>query len=338
MKTHREHLYLLDILKIMTLLAIAIFHAGEFIFYTNELIPSAKSAHVYHTLTYYARLFSLGGQILVSLIYFLFAYSGKTKRSLAGIGLFALFGQLILWVVFGDFEWDIYAYIAATNFFILAAPIFYKKNILTLGLALIPLLFPTDLYQRIFSDSSFFIILTGKMSDSNSGAWPLLPWFFLALLFYQLGLFAREHKESLKSLNKKELILWVLLIVFSLPFLGHYFWVPIGRNFYNFVFNQGPLLFWSNFLIFILMIRLSFLSHIQEKLSHSYLTQQISKLYWNRHTGLAYLLSIIYLGIGMRYSDNFERYPLFFDFFFIGIMPVSEMGARFFIFVVKLKK
>lgn len=333
----KERFLLIDVLKIMTLLAIAILHVNEFVFY-QDIFPLGKSSPIWHTFSFYARIFTLGGQILVASIYLLFGYAGKSKKSLLLISLFALLGQIVLALVFQEFEWDIYAYLAVSNLLIVTIPFFYKANPLVPGLSFIMLCLPPDLFQNLTSENPFWTILTGKMSDYNSGSWPLLPWFFLALGFYQTGLLIRSGKIRLQNFYPFEKILWPLLFLMSLPFFGHYYWVPIGRHFYQFVFNQLPHIYWFNFLVFVFWMRLAFLASVQLKLKDSKIVRWISNLYWIRHLGLVYLLSIIYLGIGMQFTTTFQQNPWLFDLFFTGIMPISELAGRFFVSIVKSRR
>lgn len=332
----KDRLHLIDVLKLMTLMAIAILHVNEFVFYADNF-PLGKASPFWWLWSHYARVFTIGGQILVAIIYFLFGYSGKSKKSLLLISLFAILGQAALALVFQTLEWDIYSYLGVCNLLILTVPFFYKKNPAALIISFIFLLIPTFVFKNMTPDSGFFVILTGKMSDFNTGSWPLIPWFFLALLFYQAGLYSRNN-EALGTLAPFEKILWPVLGVLSLPFFGAYYWVPIGPHYYDFTFNQLPHIFWANFLIFVFIMRLSLLKSVQGKINGKRIIQWISGLYWIRHMGLTYLLSIIYLGIGMRMSGFFQERPLLFDVFFALLMPVCELVARFLVFMVKYLK
>ena len=327
MKKIKEHFYLLDLLKILTLLAIAILHANEFVFYT-DIFPLGSATPVWHAMSYYARVFTLGGQVLISVIYFLFGYAEKSKKSLALIAVFALIGQTVLALVFGAFEWDIYAYIAVSNILIATVPYFYKRSSYLIFISLFFLMIPTDVFQALGNDHPFFVILTGLKSSYNSGSWPLLPWFWLTLLNYQLGKLVAGKRDLFGYMSIHEKLAWILLVLLSLPMMGAYYWVPIGPNYYHFVFNQKPWVYWANILPFILIMRLSLLYPVQETLKDLKLFHWISQLYWIKHLGLTYLLSIIYLGIGMRFSVTFQEHPMMFDIFFIGIMPISEITGR----------
>jgi hypothetical protein len=197
---------------------------------------------------------------------------------------------------------------------------------------------PTYLFKESTPNSPFFAILTGKMTDYNTASWPLVPWFFFALLFYQLALFSKNI-EGLKKIHSFEKVMWPVIAIMSLPVMLKYYPVPIGEYYYDYSFNQLPHVFWGNFWIFVLGIRLSLVTSIQEKLKKIRIIQWISSLYWMRHLGLTYLLSIIYLGIGMQFREDFFRNPILFDVFFVLLMPIPELASRLVVHLIaKFKK
>lgn len=210
MTSFNERFLLIDVLKILVLIAITVLHTNEFVFY-KDIFPLGISSPVWYAFSFYARFFIIGGQILVSIIYLLFGYTGKSKRSLLLIAGFASIGQLCLAAVFQAFEWDIYIFLAVTNIFLLV-PFFYRPNIYILIFSFLFLLIPPALFQSITPDTPLWVILTGKMSDYNSGSWPLIPWFFLSLLFYQLGLRLRDP-DFLRKFIPAEKFIWPLLFL-----------------------------------------------------------------------------------------------------------------------------
>ena len=324
----KDYLYLLDLLKFFTLISISIFHVNEFIYFT-DLFPVENNSLLFWGSSFFARTFAIGGHVLVIITYFLFGYSRKSRISLLKISIFTILGHATLGFIFGTLEWDIYSYIGVSNLLIIAVPYLYKENKIVIGLSIFTLLMPPHIFNLSFPQ-----VILGKLFDFNSGSWPLLPWFFLALLFYQAGLFAKDNIR-LKIINLREIIIWVILSFCSLPFLGAYFWVPIGPNYYHFVFNQQPHTFWSNALVFIFILRLSLLKSVQNKINNNFILQFISNLYWIRLTGPTYLLSLIYLGLGMRLSMYFSKDQILFDIFFVFLMPVCELSSRLLVYLIK---
>lgn len=321
----------LDLLKFCTLLAIAILHVNEFVFFSDEF-PLGNKSPIWHLFSYYARVFALGGQVLISIIYFLFGYTQKTRKELLKISLFAILGQGLLSFAFKIVEWDIYSYIFVTNILISSIPLLFKRNNLTLIISFLFLWISPSYFSNLFHPESFLSLLTGQFYLSSSGSWPLLPWFFLAAFFYQLGLFIKERNDLI-IWSKWELIFWVMALGLSMPKLGFYYHLPIGPNFYHFAFYQDSITFFSNFFPFLLLGRLSLLANVQKFISNNSICRLISKSYWNQHLGLTYMSSILYLSFGMRLKDYFIEQPSLFDLFFVGIMPVSELLSRLMILI-----
>lgn len=333
MKRETERLLLIDWLKILTLFAIQTFHANEFVFFEEDF-PLINKSLIYSPAYYYARFFSLGGQVLVAIIYLLFGLSGKSKSSLLKISGFALLGQLVLTFAFfeGDFlaqiEWDIYLYIAATNITLLFLP---RASWGLAGLSFFMLLITPDFWKELFPAGILSDLLIGRSSNAPHGAWPMLPWFFLALLFFNLGSLVREKMIPLNTWKQSETFLWPILFGLTLPFLGHYYWTPIGPGFYEFNFHQSSHLFWTNFLPFIFFMRLAFLDSVKEKLSRHKLSRFIGSLMWTRQLGAAYIVSILYVGLGAKFEDVYRQNVFAYDLFFLSIMPVTEIIVRMFV-------
>jgi uncharacterized membrane protein len=321
-----NRLYLIDILKLAVLIAIAVLHSNEFIFYTHDF-PLGAESPLYFAVLHFARCFVIGGQILVATIYFLFGYTGKTKKALLYASLFAVLGQLILSVIFKTLEWDIYSFVGVSSLLIATIPFLYKKNLAVSVFSLLVLFIPTYLFKQYTPDSPFFVVLTGKMTDYNTASWPLLPWFFLSVLFYQAGLYARGNGK-LKHLTSIEKIILPVMFLAGIPSLIKYYHVPIGQYYYDFSFNQPPNVFWGNFLMWVIVMRVSLLERVQNKLKDNRLAVMISRLYWLRYLGLSYMLSIIYLGFGMKFADQFYLNPKLFDLFFVVLFVIPEIGSR----------
>jgi hypothetical protein len=328
------HYHLLDLLKVLTLLAIQTLHAWEFVFFQDDFFLQDKSV-IYETMTYFGRTFTIGGQILVAIIYFLFGLKNKSRRSLIKIAGFALLGQVALTLAFMDhsgflqsMEWDIYVFITLSNLLIACVPLSWRTSKAFMLLALAWLLIPTSIWQSTFGEGLIFDILSGRLTARNSGAWAPLPWFFHALLFYLLGSWSRVHLSSLERWHKYETYLWPVVLLACTVHLGAYYHSPMAAHFYSFNFNQPPLIYWSNFIPFFFWMRLSFLTSIQERLTKFSFMRWLSNLMWAKNVGLTYLLAIIYVGIGSEFDQELRNTPYAFDVFYISIMPVAEILAR----------
>lgn len=335
--TDKPRYYLLDLLKISTLVAIQTFHAWEFIIY-QDAQKLQTQIYFYDFMSYHARCFVIGGQILVAIIFLLFGFQLKSRTSLFKTMIFACFGQIALTLAFMDssgfvagLEWDIYIFIALCNALIILLPHNWRSSLWIMLLSVIWLLIPTEYWRELLPQGGFFDVLTGRKTDHNSGAWAPLPWFFHALLFFSLGTYLRHHLMSFRRWHSFETYVWPLLLLASLPFMGAYFDVPIGPHFYWFTFNKSPYIYWANFLPFIFWMRISFLDGLQHKVRHISILIWLSNLKWSRNMGLSYLIAVIYLGLAAEYDEELKHIPYAFDLVFLATMPLAEILARIFL-------
>ena len=301
----------INVVKLVALISILVLHANEFIFYTDiHPIPSV----IYNAFLLFARCNVISGQVLVFLIYFLFGLKSKNNHSLLKISLFALLGQLVLTLIFMSegqkFEWDIYLFIAASN--------------------LLLILMTSIRGSLVFLIFSFLIlwIPTGFFIFPQPEIWPLVPWFFLASFAFAAGGLVNKNYISLEKFKTWEWGLWIFCTILSLPFLGAYFHTPIGPNYYRFALYQKPWVFWANFWPYLFLLRLSFLKPIQTRLESLSLIRAMSRLHWCRFMGQLYLMSVILLGLAATQSDFFMQHPLWFDVFFVSVMPLCELISR----------
>lgn len=342
MTTTCKRYYLLDLLKFSCLLAIQTLHAWEFVFYEDPFLLQDYSV-IYEFMTNFARSFSIGGQVLVAIIYFLFGFTAKDSAALLKIAGFALCGQVALTLAFMDesgffnnFEWDIYLFIAFSNLAIALLPKKMVSSLWSLIVCLVFLFIPTSFWQTSFPEGILFDVLSGRKGLDNSGAWAVFPWFFHTLLFYRLGVFTRNNPKKISNWHHWENYLWGVGLLISLPAIGAYFHTPIGPNYYVFNFNQSPYIYWANFLPFLLWMRVSLIQKLQDKVQDNQFLKWISGLMWVRHVGATYLIAILYVGIGAEFDKEMRETPYLFDAFYVSIMPVCEILARI-AFLIKNK-
>lgn len=324
----RERLLLLDLQKIMMLLAIQTLHVWEFIVYSDTFNISGLTT--LWAFQWYARFFSLGGQVLVASIFLLFGLREKSRKSLLTVCAFTLLGQLALLVAFIDqgtvtFEWDIYAYLFTSTLFVTYLP---RKSLFLAALSFLLLWVPSSLWQELFPEGMLGDILTGRSGPYTMGAWPLLPWFFLALLSFQLGSLIASGKINPGRWHRWENFFWPIVVGLSLPVMGAYIMTPIGPNYYLFTFHQSPYIFWGNFLPYIFWTRVAFLDDVISWAGEKKFLVWISSLAWTRHLGLCYVTAVLYVGLGAQFDQYFIRHPHFLDAFHLTVMPVSELIVR----------
>lgn len=319
-----ERIILLDLLKLAVLAAIQILHAQEFTFYADEVhLPGSLFDS---TLQYYARFFSLGGQILVAIIFLLLGYSGKDRREILKVCAFCLIGAVVLSILQSDLgelhlEWDIYSYLLLTGLFVSVLP---RGNLFVILLCAALLMIDPETWKKLFFQNTFFAVLTGTQSEFSTGAWAPLPWTFYGVLFFNTGHLIRQKVLNWFVLTKRETALWVILLCVSAPFFGAYFRTPVGPGYYRHTFHEPMLLFWGNILPFLFLIRISFLESVQNRLRGLPIVTLCSRSVWVRSLGLSYLVALIYVGVLCEYEDTYRSHPWLFDVFVISIMPVTE--------------
>lgn len=329
MKAPADRLLLLDWLKVLILAAIQTLHMNEFVFFEEDF-PLLADSFVYRPLYYYARLFSLGGQGLVAVSYLLFGLSGKTRSWLLKIAGLALLGQLLLTfafhhtVSFSTIEWDIYLYIFVTNLVLAFLP---RGSLLLIALSLFILFVSPSHWKAWMPEGALGDLLVGRTDGPGLG-WAPLPWFFLAVLFFNLGDLLRSARIDLRSWRRWEVFFWPVLFVSFLPFVGYFYWTPIGSRYYEHNFHAPAHVFWANFLPYVFVMRLAFISSVRQWLGRSPLSRFISGLKWTRNVGAVYIVAILYVGLIAQFDKDLRENPLLFDLLFLSVMPVTEMIVR----------
>ena len=328
MITKRRHYHLLDLLKMGALIAIQVLHTHEFIFFEDLFTLRDKSLFFEGVMDYIGRFFTLGGQIIVGVTFFLFGLNAKGRKALLKVSLFALLGQLILSVIFMDLEWDIYIFLSFSCLILSLIPLEKRSLKIWMMVSMGFLIVPPSFWQNTFPAGTFFDILGGRMGYHHSASWAPFPWFFLCLLFLSVGAYVREHKEAFEKWQKVDSILWPLLLILSWPVIGFYYHTPIGPHYYQFNFTQAPWIFWGNFWIYVFWMRISLINRVQDETEKNAFFRWISNLMWSRNLGLTYLVGVIYVGIGMQWDEEFKTIPYLLDVYFALIMPVSEIIVR----------
>ncbi len=324
----QDRLLILDLQKFMMLLAIQTLHVWEFIVYEDAFVVAGSQ--ILQLFQWYARFFSLGGQVLVGAIFLLFGLREKSRHALLSVCAFTLIGQIALLVAFMEngsvrFEWDIYSYLFTTTLFLIFIP---RKSIAVAAVSFLLLWVPSSVWQSLFPPGILGDILTGRNGDYTMGAWPLLPWFFHALLFFQLGTLISSGKLPLSRWQRWETFMWPVALGLSIPVFGAFIMTPIGPHYYSYTFHQSPYVFWGNFLPYVLWTRLAFLDEVKLWAGQKKFLVWISNLAWTRHLGLSYVISVLYVGLGAQFDQYMISNPVYLDIFYLSVMPVTEILAR----------
>lgn len=339
MRAPKRHLYLLDLLKLGVLFSIQALHCWEFIFFDDAQVLNDRAFFFPHIASPFARVFSQGGQILVSTIYLLFGLHGRSRQSLLRISLFALLGQVVLTLIFmsesgffSGLEWDIYIFLALNNVLLALIPEERRSWWIFSFAGFLGLCFSPPLLQAALPDGPFWDVLVGRYTPTNSGAWAPLPWCAIPLLFLSLGAKLRERPDLGRQWLPWEFALWGLALLGALPGLGHYYDTPVGPHYYQYNFSSPQLLFWANFVPVLLWLRLSLLDRVQAWLAAKPWMRLLSRSQWVRRLGVTYLVAVIYVGLGSQFEEQFYLHPFWMDAFFVSIFLVAETVPRALVF------
>ena len=320
-----KHLHVVNLIKALSLLAIVIFHANEFIFYKDDY-PFEKGPFLYSILFSFAKLIPFSGHSLVTTVFFLWGYHQFTlKRLLRNIPILLL-GQMVLMLSFFEnnrlsLEWDIYGFLAVA---ILLLPLLERCSLRALLLASTTFVVATFVSPPNFlNEMPISFLLVGDCHKGGSGAWPLYPWIGLLPFGYTLGRLVHSHVWSWKKYGM------VILFLSWTPF----FWgslspIPMGPNYYCFAFYAPPLKFWAHFLGVPCLLLLSKNEKLQNFLDKITLIKFLSRSRWNQRLGMCYLIQISIFAMASFFRSTFEKNPLFFEVFFLLIFPLVEYLVR----------
>lgn len=337
-----EQWFGLDLIRLVSVFAISVFHANEAIFYTNTS-PLPGDGRVYPHLLEVARHLVFSGFTIVAISGFLFGQRNWSLQKWLSLLAILTLGTLTLPLIYSDdllgsyyWEWDIYAYLI----FCLAILLIIRSSSLAVGvlglLGAIMLIFPAWQYWGFYPVSSGSIPIwrqafTGVCYEQGGGAWPIFPWAGLLWSFYAFGYFYKRSpviQAKILQITRMEIFLWLFLIGLGAPYWGAYYSVPIGPGFYCFAFRQPPWIFWSHFVIVIFLMRLSLVAAVQAWLARRRGLQWLSRLHWSRHFGLCYLLHLVVLGVASQFSEAIIARPWIFDVVVLSLLPVTEAIAR----------
>lgn len=329
--TPKPYLNLLDLLRLLAMLAIVTFHSTEFVFFTDK-IPIQKSTYLYRVLHEYARLIPYSGHYIILLSFFLIGYTGKVYKNLSRWVMLFLCVHIMVMIAFheGPFstfkiEWDIYPFLAVS---LLLLAFLQKINFKKWGLLLIAsaftLMVPIDILNIPKSLPLLKMVVLGHCEGQTLGSWPLFPWLALPLFSLSLGKLSFEKSNDLKTMSFKELLIWSIglgcclagYFKFHLPFKDSF---PIGGGFYCYILRRPVLELWSSLLPFLFLMRLSFL--IKADLG-------LKKLSWNNNFAFTYMIHLGLLSLGVLGEGLFLKFPALFDLFIVIVLVGSEFIGR----------
>jgi hypothetical protein len=324
-----------DILRIISMLAIVTFHVNEAVFW-QDLNPIDISLHVYRFFEVICQHLTFSGFTIIALSFFLMG-KGSRKNYLPLFGFLAL-GVLVLASFQEDppftgfyFEWDIYSFLLVSILFVQLLVFIPRWYGIVAGLAFLATWIPV---WRLLPNSPDFIsqALVGICPPQGVGSWPLMPWLSWPILFFCLGGLYRQSanfRHWLSQIHLKEMVIWISLLLISIPFYGAFNWVPIGPHFYCHTLRQEPYLFWATMVWIIFFMRISMVDKVNQWLSGQKWAQVIADLRWNRKFGVTYLVHLPLLGLGIYMRNLFVTEPWLFDLYYVSVLPGAELLVRF---------
>ncbi len=329
----------IDILRLFSIVAIVHFHAHETTFFLDHLAPGLTYS-LNAVLEHYSRFMAFSGFTIIVLTFFLTGLSNSSEKQTLKLLALLWLGFLALALVEAEadqifyFEWDIYPFLLVSFtviFFLRHKPRFF----LLVALLLTPLLFlPVWQWLEPTLSSDFLrAMLVGDCNKPGGGGWPILPWISLPVLFYSVGRHytkSQHFRDFMSKLRPAEITIWVILLAFSIPWLGAFYPVPIGPGFNCFVHRRPSIELWSHLIWIIFFTRISLCSSINQWLGRQPWAIFIARMHWSRHFGVCYLLHFLWIACGTLLTPLFLKSPLAYDLMFISIFPATEFTSRIF--------
>lgn len=339
MTTRRLHL--IDIVRILSFIAIAQYHAISQVYTDTYAEPYDALLHkgtLFGYLVEVCKPLSFSGFSIVVLSFFLFGRQNLSSEKARRLGILIGLGTFfLLFTGLGDllsgvfWEWDVYEFLIVSVASVLVLQrhpgLLKVLGILGFLLTWIPF-FPLADKESIplIVRSIFF----GVCDLEGRGGWALLPWIGLTWFTFYLGSLSKSSLQTKlqKGFLKMELFLWVPALIGSLFYWGAFYSVPLNHNFYCFVFRQQPVVWWSHLFWIFFFMRLSLIETVNESLHGFAFCRWLSSLKLSTHFGLCYLIHLFYLFIGSYFSDEFTTHSIVYTLFTLSILPVTEIMAR----------
>lgn len=340
--TPAHRFYGLDVLRLVWLFAIIYFHTLENFFYDNTYVLALGSS-LFSFFQYPVRALVFSGFAIVTLSSFLLGWIDMSRKKwISLMGVLALGALFLSWLE-GDeaqtfyIQWDIY-YFHFASFGLIALLQLRRELLYTVTILFLPLLFfPVWNWDHLLDSTAWLKdLLLGDCTREGQGSWPLIPWLAIPLAMYSLAKYIQSHpnlKNKIHTLEKKETLIWAVLLITAIPWLGGYFHTPIGSKFSCYVHRRPPIEFWSQWLYVLFAMRISLLKSVNTYLHQKTIITHISKLQWSKNMGLAYALHFIFLNIGYNWKTTYLKEQFWIDIFFISMIVGVELTCRFLAFL-----
>lgn len=292
----------LDLIRLVSFIAICIFHIS-FIHYFTESIEIAQHSIIFTLMEYFARSLAFSGFTVAALTSALTALSGQGLQKRLRLFTFLVFGWCVFSVLIesGDvlLMWDIYPLIFVGVLTATAAEMLDPRCSRALGLLGFLMLWIPFWEFRHLVTLPYHLKIAFGFGDCqvDQVEWPVLPWIGLIWLGYGIGQTLRESWQSKRvdtlRLTPAEGAVWAILLAASAAEFGAFYHINLGRFFACEAYRQPPLTWWAHMLWPLFALRLSVEPRIQSWLARRKLCQLVSRLAVSRKFWIAYITSYL---------------------------------------------
>lgn len=327
-----------DVLRLVWLYAIIHFHIFETFFYSNTYALTLGESF-YSFFHYPIRALAFSGFAIVTLTSFLLGWVRLDRKKWISLMSILALGAVFLSWLEGDehkmfyIQWDIY-YFHFASFALIALLQKQPRILYGISILFLPLLFyPVWIWDSALDSWGWWkdLLLGDCSRQEGQGAWPLLPWLAIPLLMYSAARLIRTHtalQEWVHHFSWREGLIWLLAIGSLSPWLGGYFFTPVGSQFSCYVHRRPPIEFWSQWLWALFLIRVSLVHSLNARLSKMKWVHKLSSLQWSQNMGIAYAIHFVFLNIGYNWADEFQYDQYKLDLFVVFLIVGVELSCR----------
>ncbi len=342
-----------DLIRLVSFMAIAVFHISVIHFHTNELALSDRSTFIYVVETL-ARSISFSGFTVLFLSSVLTGFSGSSLVKRLRLFAFLFVGWLLLcYLIRARYSmlttWDIYLLIISGVFVASLAELIGPRAIR--GLALcgfvmlwVPVWDLGDYVENSFGMPPMWQSVLGFANCSISfSEWPLLPWVGMIWFGYGAGVELKAMmvagRERELDFNRTEAVVWLAMLGASIPQWGAFFNIGLVDFFRCDAYKQPPVVFWSHLIWPIFLMRLSLDSSVRgwlnrRRIVHWVASLAISRSFWlayAMHYVLALFLSFLVNVTGTPQEPYYDTVVILIAIFYL---PLTELCMRAFLWIL----
>ncbi len=345
--SQQTRFYGLDLIRLISFLAIAVFHISVIHFHSNHLDIGDRSIIIL-AIESFARSISFSGFTILFLSSLLTGLSGSTLAKRVKLFLFLFIGWVALcYLIHAKVNflktWDVYLLILLGLSTASIAEHISKKAIRFLTILGFVLLWIPFWEIGDFVENSFGLpipwqsVLGLANCPISFSEWPILPWIGLIWFGYGIGIEIKALRQigatdSLR-LTKPEIAVWFVLLACSTINWGAYYNIKLVEFFRCQAYKMPPFVFWSHLIWPMALIRASIDDRVQAWLGRYRLIRWVTNLAISRHFWLAYATHYI-LALFLSFLVNASKvestflYDYVVIFIALTFVPMTEYTIR----------